>query len=396
VTEARRGVDGEGAAPVQTVTGASGFIGAALVLELLDRTEAEVLCLVRGKDGEDPEERLRRTLAMTATLYEREDLAPSIEDRCRAIPFDLGDSVEAAARRLPRETGEFWHVAASLKFKDEDREEILDQNVEGTRRVLELAAATGASNFNYVSTAYVAGTRTGRILEEVDDDTSVANNPYEESKILAENVVWEFDRLPTRILRPSVVIGHSRTHAALSGAGLYGVIRGVRRVRTEVGEVYGELLAHRPLRMQSDGAAPINLVPVDTVVGNAVAISLARPRERVFHLVNSEPPEVDVAARAIFGVLGMTPPRWVEDRSQFSSIDEKFNDEPRTAFFRSYLSSTRSFDLTNVETTLGTGVAAAPLDEDGLTAYVSWYVNFLDQVRAQREAGAQPITSGGH
>lgn len=371
----------DASAPVQTVTGAIGFIGAALVLELLDRTSAEVFCLVRGKDGEKPAERLTRTLAWTATLYDRPDLVPLIDERCHAIPFDLGDSAEATARQLPSESGEFWHVAASLKFKDDDRDEIIDQNVEGTRRTLEIAAETQASMFNYVSTAYVAGTRTGLILEEVGDDTSVANNPYEESKIRAEMLVHEYDRLPTRILRPSVVIGHARTHAALSGAGLYGVIRGVRRVRTEVADVYGDLLAHRPLRIRADGAAPINLVPVDMVVRNAVGISLAKPQARVFHLVNAEPPRVDIAAAAIFGVLGMAPPRWVEDRSEFSSIDEKFDEEPRTQFFRSYLSTTRFFDLGNTNAVLGEVASTASLDEGALTHYVRWYVDFLDQLR---------------
>jgi len=378
------------AAPVQTVTGAAGFIGAALVLELLDRTAADVFCLIRGKDGEEPAERLTRTLGWTATLYERPDLIPQIEERCHAVPFDLEDSTENVARRLPGGSGEFWHVAASLKFKTEDRDEILEQNVEGTRRVLELAADTDASMFNYVSTAYVAGTRTGRILEEVNEDVSVANNPYEESKIRAETVVRDFDRLPTRILRPSVVIGHSRTHAALSGAGLYGVVRGVRRVKTEIAPVYGELLAHRPLRVRAEAEAPINLVPVDVVVSNAVSISLARPEAEVFHLVNADPPRVDIAAAGIFEVLGMARPRWVGDVSEFSTIDEKFDEEPRTRFFRSYLSVTRVFDMTNTHAALGEAASAAPLDEETVTRYVRWYVDFLDQLRDQLKNGQMP------
>jgi thioester reductase-like protein len=379
-----------GSAAAHTLTGANGFIGAALVLELLDRTSAEVFCLVRGKDGEEPGERLTRTLTWTAGLYDRPDLVSAIDERCYAIPFDLGDSPEATARRLPSETGELWHVAASLKFKDEDRDEIIDQNVGGTQRALELAAMTSASAFNYVSTAYVSGTRTGRILEEVGDDTSVANNAYEESKIRAEVLVHDFDRLPTRIMRPSIVIGHSRTHAALSGAGLYGMTRGVRRVRTEVAERLGAFLAHRPLRMRGDAEAPINLVPIDVVARNAVAISLARPQARVFHLVNAEPPPVEVAGAAVWRVLGMAPPRWVDDTSEFSTIDEKFDEEPRTRFFQSYISASRFFDLTNTNAAVGEAASVAPLDEAELTRFVRWYVDFLDELRAQREGSQAP------
>jgi thioester reductase-like protein len=80
--------------------------------------------------------------------------------------------------------------------------------------VLELAdevAARGAlKRFDYVSTAYVAGTKSGRVFEsDLVRGQTFANN-YERSKYEAEVLVREFaTRIPTVIHRPSIVVGDS-------------------------------------------------------------------------------------------------------------------------------------------------------------------------------------------
>jgi thioester reductase-like protein len=162
---------------VHLVTGATGFIGAALVLELLDQTDGEVACLVRpGHDPERARARLTEALRRAFLLYERADLLPAIEERCQAVPFDLRGDGEISPAALPDGIAEVWHSAASLRFKQEQRDKIVEQNVEGTRRLLRLATDAGASTFNYVSTAYVAGKRTGLVLEEPARDPGVAHN----------------------------------------------------------------------------------------------------------------------------------------------------------------------------------------------------------------------------
>jgi thioester reductase-like protein len=52
------------------VTGATGFVGAALVLELLEQTDAQVTCLVRARPGHAPLDRLRAQLLQAMTHYE--------------------------------------------------------------------------------------------------------------------------------------------------------------------------------------------------------------------------------------------------------------------------------------------------------------------------------------
>lgn len=370
------------------VTGATGFIGAALVLELLDQTGADVACLVRpSHDPDRARARLSEALERAFSLYGRADLLPAIAERCHAVPFDLREERDASRGQLPAGITEVWHSAASLRFKHEQRAKIFDHNVDGTRRMLELADDAGASTFNYVSTAYVAGTREGLVLEEAADDPGVAHNAYEESKIRAEMLVAEWEGIRTRIMRPSIVIGHSKTFAAISNTGLYGFILGVQRARKEVeGRKLGAFLAHRQVRLRGDGEAPINLIPVDVVARNAVRISHSDSDADVFHLVNANPPRAAEVGRVVFGALGMAPPRWVDSEDEFTMIDEKLDEQPRTDFFRTYLSRDRVFDLAKTNAALGVTASTIAFDDGELAPYIEWYLGMVKQVRDEQRA----------
>ena len=370
------------------VSGATGFLGAALVLELLDRTEGDVACLVRpSHDAERARSRLSEALTRAFSLYGRADLLPAIEQRCRSVPFDLREEDGAAAGRLPDGIAEVWHSAASLRFKQKQREKIFEQNVEGTRRMLRLATDAGAEAFNYVSTAYVAGTRSGLVPEEPARDPSVAHNAYEESKIRAETLVDDWDGLRTRIMRPSIVVGHTETFAAISNTGLYGFILGVQRAREEVeGRKLGGFLAHRQIRLRGEGEAPINLIPVDVVARNAVRIAQSPSEAGVFHLANATPPSAAEVGRVVFDALGMAEPRWVEDDDEFTLIDEKLDQQPRTDFFRTYLSRDRVFDLANADAALGEQASTVRFDDGQLAPYVEWYLGMVKQVRGEQRA----------
>ena len=102
------------------------------------------------------------------------------------------------------------HGAASVSF-DQTLEEARAINVEGTRRMLELAGPAQQlgvlERYGQISTAYVAGTHAGRFFECDLDVGQSFHNSYEQSKFEAEQLVRSRPGLPYTIMRPSIVVG---------------------------------------------------------------------------------------------------------------------------------------------------------------------------------------------
>lgn len=140
------------------VTGGTGFVGAALVLELLDRTDDDVVALARPGDG-SAHDRMVSAVQGAAKAYGR-DVAELPLHRLRGVAGDVtrpccGVEDDVVADVL-------WHSAASLRYEDRYADEIMATNVGGTRNVLDLAERMGVDVVNAVSTAYVVGSRQGR------------------------------------------------------------------------------------------------------------------------------------------------------------------------------------------------------------------------------------------
>jgi nucleoside-diphosphate-sugar epimerase len=129
-------------------------------------------------------------------------------------------------------------------------------NVEGTRRMLELAELcekrAGLEHFSYISTAYVAGTHKGEFGENQLDVGQGFRNPYEQSKFEAERLVRAADgRLPIQIFRPSIVVGERTTGWTPAFNVLYSPLKAFVR---------GSLPA-----LPARRSAPVDVVPVDYV-----------------------------------------------------------------------------------------------------------------------------------
>ena len=180
------------------LTGATGFVGMEVLARLLERTEREVVCVVRAADHDAAEARLD---AVLATLYD--DPSP-YRARVRTLHGDLTGGLHP-----PEDPVDVvCHCAASISF-DMPIEEAREINVEGTRSMLALARAAGARRFVHVSTAYVAGTHAGRFGEDMLG--TEFRNTYEQTKCEAERVVGAVEDMEVAIARPSIVMGESDT-----------------------------------------------------------------------------------------------------------------------------------------------------------------------------------------
>ena len=369
------------------ITGATGLVGGALVLELLDRSDADIYCLVRGRDAAQARRRLAASLAESATGYGRADLLGAIEDRVTAVWGDVTVEGCGVLSPLP-EMDETWHCAASLRYEEHHRDEIIQHNVEGTRNTLALARSAGSRVFNHVSTAYVVGKASGRILEQEAPGLDAVNNCYEESKILGERLVEAQTEMRVRILRPSIVIGHSLTLHATSFSGLYGFARLALFLRQTAARRLGVDPLTTPLSILADPLAQLNLVPVDTVVRNAVTIALSGSKERYFSLTNEHAPSVALVVAVIHEQLGMPRPHWADESTELTAMDAAFDDA--IVFYSSYMRSTKAFDRTNTDAVCGADASQVALGRRDIAAHVLHFLQqqkgFAPRIPVQRSA----------
>jgi nucleoside-diphosphate-sugar epimerase len=95
--------------------------------------------------------------------------------------------------------------------------------VEGTRHILDFAAQmTQLRSFAYVGTAYVAGERSDLVRENELAVGQSYRNTYEQTKAEAEALVRSrLGSLPGVILRPSIIVGDSRTGVTSSFKMMY-------------------------------------------------------------------------------------------------------------------------------------------------------------------------------
>jgi thioester reductase-like protein len=205
--------------PATFLTGSTGFIGAEILRRILDREpERCVFALVRAADDREAAWRGREVLFR---LYMGEE--PGTENAMRRVRWIRGDLTAAglglapAARTaIAAECDEMIHAAAATEW-DLPLAQAEAVNVTGVRGVLDLAAegARGgrAPRLVHVSTAYVAGRRSGVVHpEDLPGPDAAFNNTYEATKAQAERLLRErMGSLPITVVRPSIVVGDSRT-----------------------------------------------------------------------------------------------------------------------------------------------------------------------------------------
>ena len=285
------------------LTGATGFLGAFLLDELLSKTEAEVRYLVRLRKGEhDPMAPLRANLERYGlwTPERAERLVPAVGD----LSAPLLGMPEDAFDRLAREVDVIVHAGAAVNLIY-PYEALKPANVGGTREVLRLACRGEVKPLHHVSTNGIFPPGEGVCREDADLNAlaDAREDGYGQSKWVAEKLVWEAAKrgLPVCVYRPGNVSGHSVT--------------GASNPRDALGAVIAE-----SLRI---GYAPdiegwrMEMTPVNFVCGTMRHIASDPANAgHVFHLADPDP----VPADKIFSWLEamgyrlgrLSYPEWLE------------------------------------------------------------------------------------
>ena len=231
-------------------------------------------------------------------------------------------------------------------------------NVQGTSNVNQFARSLpGLVQYHYVSTCYVAGKRTGVILEDELQHQAGFRNHYEETKYLAETAVDALKSdMPITIHRPSVVCGDSKTGETVKYDGIYYLIRYLLK--------WPALLSAFNI---GNSEVTLNLVPVDFVVEAMSA--LARDPLSIGKTIQIADPNplttqqlFETIARSLEGKGSrITVPASLVEASLMFPISPKITDLPHSAVPYFFLKQT--YDTTHARELLEPhGITCPPFE----------------------------------
>ena len=161
------------------------------------------------------------------------------------------------------------HAGAEIGFQKSERE-LNETNLTGTEHMIAFARGVkGLRRFVFISTAYVAGQKSGLVLADTLD-TEAFSSLYEKSKAGAEALV-RASGLPWSVCRPGMILGDAKTGWIRNFNTIYYMLKLM-------------LLGKLPV-LPVEPDLPLNLVPGDYVADCVLKVSFAEKAEgKTFHL----------------------------------------------------------------------------------------------------------------
>jgi dihydroflavonol-4-reductase len=247
------------------VTGATGFVGAAVARALI-REGWQVRALAR--QGSD-----RRNVQHLPL---------------EVVEGDLAD--RASLDRALAQCQALFHVAADYRLGAFDPRQLYQTNVEGTRNILESSRQAGVERVVYTSSVATVGIPRDGSPGNEDTPVAVADmiGHYKRSKFLAEQVVRQaaVEGMPVVIVNPSTPIGPGDVKPTPTGQMVLDAAAG---------------------RMPAYVDTGLNIVHVDDVAaGHLLAFHRGRPGER--YILGGQDLTLRQILTEIAGLVGRKPP----------------------------------------------------------------------------------------
>lgn len=201
------------------ITGVTGFLGAFLLYELLEQTQANIYCLVQAADSEIGKQKIQSNLEKYLLWNKK------YNSRIIPITGDLSEPLlgvsEAQFLTLARKIDVIYHNAAYINLIY-PYTALRATNVFGTQELLKLATQIKVKPFHFISTLDVFQTSrafgTNLITEqdELNPSEAIRFDGYTKSKWVSEKMVTtaQLRGLPVSIYRPAMITGHSKTGVA--------------------------------------------------------------------------------------------------------------------------------------------------------------------------------------
>ena len=260
------------------------------------------------------------------------------------LPFD-----ELAAKG-PYDT--MFHCAADVNLGKDPDGKTYATNMNGTKQAIEAVRRFHIPFLHYVSTAYVAGTSVGRVMEDEMPAKGFINS-YERSKFDAEKYVRE-SGIPFTIYRPAIVVGRLSDGRLRKPLAFYRILEFMGRLKKNRCLKAGlnpagpmEMVIH----LESGTSDKIYFVPIDYVQKAISTLFMLPTENRTYHITGDSPVSTEMICEAVSHVLqanGLAILPKVENPSADERLVTKMIGD-----LMPYFETQIIFDQTNVRKYLG-------------------------------------------
>ncbi|MBI3152601.1 MAG: amino acid adenylation domain-containing protein [Chloroflexi bacterium] len=274
-----RGLIYKPAKEIQNVllTGATGFLGAYIVAEILATTRAHIYCLVRPKRGEDSKERIEKQMKRYQVWAGDEAWLSAWEHRLHVVDGDVTlprlGMKDSDYETLARDVDAIFHGAAHVNFIY-PYEALRATNVLGIHEVIQFAFYARIKAVHHLSTAAIWPMGAQYTFYEKDpiDHYGLLNLGYDEAKWVGEKCLLHAEErgLPVARYRPGEVGGDSVTGRCVTDHFIIACFKGFLQ--------FGAF---------PDMDIEVDVAPVDYVAQAMVHLAFHRNATgRAFHLTN--------------------------------------------------------------------------------------------------------------
>lgn len=292
------------------LTGATGFLGAYLLRDLLRQTVADVTCLVRAAKSDEARARIEGNLHRYGLTLSADEWS-----RVKAIAADLAQPRfgvdDATYAGLAETIDTIFHGAAVVNFYQTYRE-LRPTNVGGTREMLRFAVRGRLKVLHYISTTGVFDSDAARgvVVRETDApahcDGSVMG--YTQTKWVAEQLALQARArgLPVSVYRTPFIMGDSES----------GVVDEDNLVvKMLIGSIQGGAWPEEP--------TDVEMVPVNALSRAVLHLAqTASSPAQTFHITSPHPMrwhDIGLAARAYGYALNLLPyGEWKRELARFA------------------------------------------------------------------------------
>lgn len=360
------------------LTGATGFLGAFLLWELLQQTQADIYCLVRANNLVEGKNKIQASLKSYLIWDENfnKRIIPVIGDLSQPL---LGIN-HRELENLAHQIDVIYHNGAWVNHIY-PYSVLKAVNVLGTQEVLRLACTGKVKPVHFISTTSIfSKSHISGVCKEADniDAHPVNVNGYVQTKWVSEKLLITAKQrgIPVSVYRIGRVSGHSQTGVFNVNDFVYKLIIGC----IQLGSI--------PNRdIQED------IMPVDYISKAIVYLSQQeKSLEQVFHLINSQLLHTDALLKVIracgYQIQQVSYQDWQSKLIDVVGDLPEHPLYPLVPFFSSKTNQNQSsklctlqFDCRNVISGLaGSSINCPDIDENLLKTYISYLAKngFID------------------